>query len=455
MFFILGTTVGLLMLSTGLYIGFEKKYQNRIYPGVNIEGINFGGKTKDEVKQYFTLKGEKFNNMLFEFQWNEQIATVSAKDLDLRYNDNLLADQAYYLGRGKSFFSNLNLKIQGLRKTLNLEPSLYLNEEKLHTFLTQLAQKIDISPTNAQFEFSAGRVVVFKLEKIGRKLNIPATKKLLYEKLGGLNDLFTYPPLLNIKLVIDDVEPKITTNKINNLGIKELVGQGTSTFFHSIENRVYNIDLSSSRINGYLIAPDAVFSFNDAVGDISSLTGYKAAYVIKEGKTVLGDGGGVCQVSTTLFRAALNAGLPIVERWAHAYRVGYYEQDSPPGIDATIFIPVNDLKFKNDTGHYLLIQTITDSAHYSLIINLYGQKDGRITKITKPVIYSQSAPPPDLFEDDPNLPKGVVRQTDFSAWGAKVGFDYVVEKNGQEIFKKSFFSDYRPWQAVFKRGTKE
>jgi vancomycin resistance protein YoaR len=237
------------------------------------------------------------------------------------------------------------------------------------------------------------------------------------------------------------------------LGINELIGRGSSTFRGSISGRIYNIGLASSKFDGVLVAPGDVVSFNNIVGDISSLTGYKTAYVIKDGRTVLGDGGGVCQVSTTLFRAALDAGLPIVERRAHSYRVGYYEQDSGPGLDATVYAPTTDLKFKNDTPAYILIQTIYNAKNYSLVFEIYGTDDGRISNITKPVITSSSPPPDDLYIDDPSLPAGTIKQIDYKAWGAKTQFDYKVERNDEVLIDKTFYSNYRPWQAVFLKGT--
>ncbi|MEK9207877.1 MAG: VanW family protein, partial [Patescibacteria group bacterium] len=243
--------------------------------------------------------------------------------------------------------------------------------------------------------------------------------------------------------------------KVNKMGIKELIGSGTSLFQHSIETRIYNVNLAASRINGVLVSPGDTFSFAKSVGDVSSLTGYKQAYIIENGKTVLGDGGGVCQVSTTLFRAALNSGLPIVERNAHAYRVGYYEQDSPPGIDATVYVPSVDLKFKNDTGNYILIQSIIDPEELRLTFMIYGTKDGRISELSTPVVTNQTPAPPDKFEDDPNLPKGQIKQIDFAASGANVYFTRTVTKDGKVIIADKFSSNYRPWQAVYLRGTKE
>ncbi len=189
------------------------------------------------------------------------------------------------------------------------------------------------------------------------------------------------------------------------------------------------------------------------MGDVSQFTGYQQAYIISGGKTILGDGGGVCQVSTTLFRSLLNAGLPIMERQAHAYRVGYYEQNSPPGLDATVYSPSPDLKFKNDTGNYILIVAKADAKHFSLIFELYGTSDGRTSTVSKPVVTNIVPAPEDVYQDDPTLPIGTVKQIDFKAAGAHVTFNYVVNRGGETIYKKTFISNYRPWQAIYLRGT--
>jgi vancomycin resistance protein YoaR len=169
---------------------------------------------------------------------------------------------------------------------------------------------------------------------------------------------------------------------------------------------------------------------------------------------VLGDGGGVCQVSTTVFRAALNAGLPITDRRAHAYRVGYYEQDSKPGIDATVYNPTTDLKFLNDTGNHILVQTKVDTKNLKMEVNIYGTKDGRTASISEPKVSGQVAPPATMYVDDPTLPVGQMKQIDYSAWGAKVSFNYKVMKGEEVVYEKTFYSNYQPWQAVYLKGTK-
>jgi len=321
-----------------------------------------------------------------------------------------------------------------------------INNKTFSELVTELAPKIEREPKDAVLVFENNKVNEFKPEVIGAVIDVPALKTRLVEAMYKAEESsIEIPAILTY--------PKIKAGDINNLGIKELLGQGKSSFSHSIPGRVFNVNLAASRIKGTVVAPGSEFSFNDSVGEISKATGYQSAYVISGGRTVLGDGGGVCQVSTTMFRAALNAGFPITERKAHAYRVGYYEQDSAPGIDATIFSPTADLKFLNDTGHHILIQTSVDIKNMTMSVDIYGTSDGRKASITKPVISSQTPPPATMYVDDPTLPLGTLKQIDWAAWGAKVSFNYKVERGGVAIYEKTFFSNYQPWQAIYMKGT--
>ena len=326
------------------------------------------------------------------------------------------------------------------------------DKEKLTEYIKNVSKSVNREPENATFVFDNGKVTVFKPAKDGIAMRQSETVSNLSKKL--LNLEATSASGLSYSLSIESMKPAITTESVNTLGIKGSLGKGQSNFKGSIGGRIHNILLASSRLNGILIKPGEIFSFNKALGDVSINTGYQQAYIIKEGRTVLGDGGGVCQVSTTLFRAALNAGLPIVERWAHAYRVSYYEQGYPPGLDATVYDPGYDLKIKNDTPGHILIQTQVDANASSLTFELYGASDDRQSKISKSKIWSETPPPPDLYQDDPTLPTGQVKQVDWKAWGAKVSFDYKVTRNNETLIEKTFYSNYQPWQSVFLKGTK-
>lgn len=323
--------------------------------------------------------------------------------------------------------------------------------DKIANYASTISRTIERAPQNAAFNFVDNKVTLFRPAVDGVELDIDKFTENVVEALQNLEKA---EEKLKVSIPVKTKRPEITTESVNNLGIKELIGRGYSTFKGSIAGRIHNIVLASSKINGALIKPGEVFSFNKTLGDVSAATGFQQAYIIKEGRTVLGDGGGVCQVSTTLFRAALNAGLPIEERWAHSYRVSYYEQGFGPGLDATVFDPSYDLKIRNDTSGHILIQAYTDTNNLKLTFDLYGTSDGRIATITKPKIWSETPPPPDLYQDDPTLPAGTVKQVDWRAWGAKVSFDYKVTRSGEVLQQKTFYSNFSPWRAIFLKGTR-
>jgi vancomycin resistance protein YoaR len=452
--FLAGLMLGLFLFISFAFIIFQKQHTNVVYPGITVDGINLGGKSEQEVIDFFLNQNTAIENTRFIFLSNDEIATVSAKEINYGFDQYLLAKQALAIGRSKDIFSNLSLIFQAYLNGVNLPPAYRYDETKLLRILSPIIDKMHADPINAIFAFQNGKVTAFKRSQDGQTVDLPLLN-------STLNSKFTIvlsskkPQALTIKIPIRVLKPNITTEEVNNLGIKELLSTGISLFQHSIPSRIYNITLASERLNGILVKPGETFSFNKALGDVSAFTGYQQAFIIKNGKTVLGDGGGVCQVSTTLFRALLNAGLPIVERNAHAYRVSYYEQDSPPGLDATVYSPTVDLKFKNDTSNYILIQTSVDQINQQLWFYLYGSKDGRETVIEKPTIINQIPPPPDMYQDDPTLPKDIIKQIDFAAWGARVSFTRQVTKDGKVIISDKFVSNFRPWRAVYLRGTKE
>lgn len=357
--------------------------------------------------------------------------------LDLKGSNSNLAT----LNTGGTSFQIQELSIGGQ----NIKSStIAFDSEQIERYLQLIADQLDRPAQDARFDFDGNRVQQFQPSEEGREVNQAKTLALIVNALK-------VPQSADINLPVEITQPTISAGSLNDFGIEKLVGTGVSHFAGSIPNRIYNLSLASSRIHGVLIAPGEVFSWNKTVGDISAATGYKQAYVIKSGRTVLDDGGGVCQVSTTLFRAILNSGLPVVERTAHAYRVGYYEQSSAPGLDATIFHPTVDFKFKNDTGNYLLIQAAVNGT--TLVVDIYGKPDGRQVSLTAPVISNVTPAPPELRQDDPALPKGTVKQVDFAANGANINFRRTVTMPGQEAVTEVFRSNYRPWQAVFLVGT--
>ena len=236
-----------------------------------------------------------------------------------------------------------------------------------------------------------------------------------------------------------------------DLGIQEVVGQSTSRFAGSAPGRVHNVALAAARFHGLLIPPDGIFSFNEHLGDVSEEEGYKKTLIIVDGATQDGVGGGVCQVSTTLFRAGFMAGLPVVERHAHGYRVGYYEQGAPPGFDATIYSPIVDLKLRNDTGHWLLVATGTNKAATTTTFILYGTRPAREVKLG-PVVQGKAVPPPPpRTEFDPKLAPGSSEVKEYARDGLTVSLTRIILEGGQER-KETFSSRYVPTGLIVAMG---
>lgn len=326
-----------------------------------------------------------------------------------------------------------------------------LNTVVINDYAMGLFESLNKEPQDARFEFSDGEVKEFAPGRDGIEISVQLTANGIQQVIEKL--LNEDNKSETVEIVVIRTSPKVTMEKVNELGIRERIGRGESYYAHSIANRIYNVGLAAARINSALIAPGEEFSFNKVVGEVSGATGYREAYVISKGRTVLGDGGGVCQVSTTIFRAAMSAGLPITERWGHAYRVSYYELNSKPGVDATVYAPSKDVKFKNDTPGHILIQTINDPKNLHLIIEIYGTSDGRVATISEPKVWGISPPLPTIYQDDPTLPTGTMKQVDWAAPGAKASFEYKVVRDGEVLQEKTFFTSYRPWAAVYLRGT--
>ncbi|MDO8570878.1 MAG: VanW family protein [Candidatus Daviesbacteria bacterium] len=417
----------------------DQKLLSQIKDYLNLQGIKPNDLPIKILKPKFSTENAQYYKTILE--------KIKENSIKLTYQkQTLIIDQITLLSLldfKENSSTSLNSNIVGQNITFDNN---IIDQKKLDAYLEDLSLAINQPVQNAKFTFdpASKRVSEFKPAEQGRELDVVQTKYLIEQALVSNSNS-------NITLPVKITEPNISTAQTNNFGITDLLGRGQSNFSGSIENRIYNIGLASSRINGSLIDPGATFSFNKTVGDISAHSGYKQAYVIKEGRTVLDDGGGVCQVSTTLFRAVLNSGLPVTKRTAHAYRVGYYEQGYPAGLDATVFSPSVDFQFKNDTGSYVLIQAHVYGT--SLTIDLYGASDGRITTLTKPIISDQTPPPAELRQDDPTLPRGTVKQVDWSAWGANVSFKRTVIRNGEILLNETWKSAYKPWQAIYLVGT--
>jgi vancomycin resistance protein YoaR len=437
-------------------IGYNKSKisPNIILPNIYLDQVYVGNLTKKQAGKTLAKKYPKIDqfNISLWFE-KKEVAVIPAKKLKYQLPVDRAIDQAYLVGRGQglsALYQRIALNLGWERYNFELDP--VYDHEYLQNILEELALGYKKEPVDARFDFQDNKVLAFKKEENGYEMEITDTQLQIEKAISQQRDKPVKKVRINIPKKV--LTAKVRLAEINNLGINELVGQGSSYFAGSAPERVHNISTGANKINGLIIKPEQIFSFDEFLGEISSRTGFASAYVIKNGKTVLDDGGGICQVSTTMFRAALNAGLPIIERTAHAYRVGYYEQDSKPGFDATIYLPSVDLKFKNDYPSSLLIQTEVDTEQMRLTISLYGTKDARQIELSEINMWNIAAPPEPEYVDDFALPAGVVKQIDFEAWGTSAKFSYKVTYPNGEVNEQEFVSNFRPWRAIYLVGKK-
>ena len=327
-----------------------------------------------------------------------------------------------------------------------------LNPRGLRDLLVPVKTQVDRLPSDAKFIFNDQtlQLDVMQESSVGRELDIDASIKAINEAVGRGEH--------TVSLVINEARPRVAATATGQeLGVTQLIWSETSYFYGSSAERIQNIEAAARQFHGVLVAPGETFSMGEHLGDVSLDNGFAEALIIYGGRTIKGVGGGVCQVSTTLFRAVFNAGFPIVERTPHAYRVSYYEQNASGGVnprlaglDATVYFPLVDFKFTNDSPYWILMETYTDSV--SITWKFYSTSDGRtVTYDTTGPTNVVSAPAP-LFEENPELGKNEMKQVDWAANGADVNVTRTVWKNGAVYLQDTITTRYEPWQAICQYG---
>jgi vancomycin resistance protein YoaR len=326
-----------------------------------------------------------------------------------------------------------------------------LREEMLRGFLAQIAPDLIRAPQSARFIFNdeTGLVDVLEPSTRGRQMDAELSVVKIQDKLRAGDHT------ISLEMIYQD--PPVTDQMSGaELGITELVHAETSYFRGSSAARLQNIEAAAGKFHGLLVAPGETFSMASAIGDITLDNGFAEALIIIGGQTIKGVGGGVCQVSTTLFRGAFFAGFPIVERHAHAYRVGYYEQTSGgrsanlAGLDATVYVPLVDFKFTNDTPYWLLMETYVNG--YSLTWKFYSTSDGRTIEWNTTGPTNIVDPPEPLYRENPDLPLGEIKQVDWAAEGSDVSVTRTVYRNNEIYFSDRVDTHYQAWQDVYEYG---
>ena len=330
------------------------------------------------------------------------------------------------------------------------------DEPAVGAYVTTIAAKLDAEPRAPRIQVDAsGKVSDFVTPRTGKRLDQEKTIRDILSVLTKRRDDAADTNESAISPTFAIQVPDVTYGSAAELGIIELIGTATTPLTGSPQNRRYNIANGAKFLTGILIPPNEEFSTLKSLGTIDNSTGYLPELVIKGDRTIPEFGGGLCQVSTTLFRATLNAGLPITARQNHSYRVSYYEKDAAgntigPGLDATIYNPAPDFRFKNDPGHTVLIEGYVEGD--LITFNFYGTRDGRSSAIDGPHLLSSSPAGEPIYAETDTLEPGVTKQIERAHAGGSATATYTVTYPDGSENKQVFESYYRPWPARYLVG---
>ncbi len=393
----------------------------------------------ETAKQISNLENKEINLQLTSAEPSITETLIKQKELEIL----ALKDKGSLVVLFEELDWEINFSIWSKWLILKNGPSntyLSFDEElaKKYFELREITKTLERPVQDAKFEVVNGKVKEFLGSQAGLSLDwskIISDAEIILNQKNIEN---------KISLSLISVEPSITNDNVNDLGIVEIIGTGSSDFTGSPKNRVHNIGIGADSVNGSLIAPGAEFSLLVALGEIDGEHGYLQELVIKGNETKPEYGGGLCQIGTTVFRGALASGLPITARRNHSYRVSYYE---PAGTDATIYDPWPDFKFKNDTAKHILIQSRIEGT--KVYFDFWGTKDGREIIMTEPQIYNIVAPPEKKIIKTLDLSPGQTKCTERAHNGADAKFDYsVLYPNTTDPVLTTFRSHYVPWQEV-------
>jgi len=403
------------------------KNRNKILPGVSAFGVELEGLKKEEARDILQPIASKMIDspriLVFE---DKEFKFIPHKELDAFIDLNRVVEETYDIARTGNVFKRIKDRIVVWRKGYEVPFQAEFNPQKFEDFQNKISSLINRMPRDAYVE--GNRIIE---SRIGVKLDLEKFKEEITESIKSLNEekyIFDIPVIT--------VEPKITTqNILTELAINEELGTYSTSLENKEENTIYNIRLSSEVINGILVKPQEIFSFNKYVGPAEKADGYKESTIIANGIFVNGYGGGICQVSSTLYNAALLANLPIIERYNHSV-YGEATKYVPLGQDAAIFYGFKDLRFKNNSDNVIVI--FSKVFRDTLQISIFGRNEDKaeveiISKDKKVIDYQI------IREKDSKLEVGQEIVFQEGVPGYQIKTYRIVKKDGEE--KIEFLSE--------------
>ena len=413
-------------------------HAGRIYPGVTIGGIAVGGLSPDEATTALGRLAERRlrSPLLVRLADRDEVFTYA--DVGLRHRSEEAVETAYALGRTGALWARARSRALLAWRGVHMPLPYDHDAKRLHGVLAELAAGLDARPRSAEVSVRDGAVALVARSRPGQTLDVEATAARIVAALDA--------GVPQVEAVVTVVEPEFTDEESTELRV--LLASYT-TKMSANPNRTHNIALASGFVRGVILPPDGIFSYNEVVGPRTLERGFKEAPVLVDDELVPGDGGGICQVSSTLFNVALLADFKILSRTNHSRPVAYL----PAGRDATVVYAALDLVFRNTTGRHVLLWT--EVRGRALTISAFGTppEDADVTILVES---RQVIPPPEgtVTRKDPDLAAGTVVIREAQP-GLLVKTYRVVKVDG-EVARREYIgtSYYRPVPRTIKVGTK-
>jgi vancomycin resistance protein YoaR len=347
----------ILVLSSATYIYASNLLgKETIYEGVTIKEVEVGNLTKEEARQKLeSVHKQKLKETELSLVYGDYKKSVNYGEIGAEHDYDYSVEKAYEVGREGSFFARLKEILDARKNGVALDIEFMRDDKKLDSIIAEVEKDLNREPENADISYSNGATSV-EASVDGQTVDTKKLKDGIVKGIGSSEE---------VKIPVEVKEPDITTSDLE--GISKEIGSYTTSFSSSDANRNYNILLSSNSIDGKIVMPGEVFSFNDATGLRDRANGYRESIVIVNKKPVPGVGGGVCQTSSTLYNAVAKTGVEIVERHNHSLPVGYV----PAGKDATVADYSLDFRFRNSFDYPIFIKS--DITGNSVTVRVYGK----------------------------------------------------------------------------------
>lgn len=417
-------------------------WKDKIYPGINVYGINIGGLSKEEA---VSLLNEDLAKIIMDKKLK---VVVEDKELELAYeslnptyNIEEIAEEALAYGKDKGIFAKNSL-ING-NKEINIDADIEYDEEALINFEDTVVKEVSIEGKNASISINSGNISI-TTEEAGKTIDKEELHNKLIESINGDPN-----HEVEITLELKEQEAKIKAEDLNKITGK--ISSYSSNYANTGDGRVKNMEIAAGVINGTIVMPGEEFSYNALIGDTTPEKGYEKANTYVGNEIVPDYGGGICQVSTTLYRAVMSANIRSTERQNHSLTVSY----SQPGLDATVANPYVDYKFVNTYDFPIYIQGYVSGGVVSF--SIYGNVEAMGNKTYDLVNEVHEKYSPEVkYEDDPTMEEGTEKVVINGMPGYKASSYLVTYENGVEVDREFIATDvYMTTNTVIKKGTKK